>query len=296
MATAPRWTPGRCTPSRTTSSWSLARIRRDTQAVASICTRVPPGSMRHGSPSTAWARQSRGRSYRAFNCSESSVLGGLRVRPVRFVVLGGAVSYEDYTTTPSDPARTPGPGDDETFVHSTASAGFDWRPADGYARRGGLYEVRVPQLRGPQSTRSTSTASTPRSCSIFRSCARTGSCRCAEPCRRRSMAASFRSSCFRRSAAAARCADTAAGGSAIATASSSPRSGAGFQPGSPSIWRIFYDTGKVASERRDLNFDGLKSDVGIGVRFHGPAATPLRIELAHGSEGFHMIFSGGPAF
>jgi hypothetical protein len=59
---------------------------------------------------------------------------------------------------------------------------------------------------------------------------------------------------------------------------------------------IFYDAGKVASRRSDLDFRGLKRDIGIGARFHGPAATPLRIELAHGGEGMRLVFAGGPAF
>jgi len=59
---------------------------------------------------------------------------------------------------------------------------------------------------------------------------------------------------------------------------------------------IFYDAGKVTSRRSDLGFDGLKGNIGIGARFHGPAATPLRIELARGKEGLNLVFSGGPAF
>jgi hypothetical protein len=40
----------------------------------------------------------------------------------------------------------------------------------------------------------------------------------------------------------------------------------------------------------------LKSDVGFGARFHGPFATPLRVELAHGNEGWAFIFVTHPAF
>jgi hypothetical protein len=57
---------------------------------------------------------------------------------------------------------------------------------------------------------------------------------------------------------------------------------------------IFYDAGKVTSRRQDLDFDGLKSDVGIGFRIHGPTATPVRIELARGSE--NLVFAGAAAF
>jgi hypothetical protein len=59
---------------------------------------------------------------------------------------------------------------------------------------------------------------------------------------------------------------------------------------------LFYDAGKVASRREDLNLNGLKHDVGVGVRFHGPIATPLRVDVAHGSEGMNIVFSGAAAF
>jgi hypothetical protein len=230
-----------------------------------------------------------------FQLREGSVLGGLRVRPVRFVVLGAAVSYEDFTTTPSDPARTPGPGDDETFVHSTASAGIDWRPSDGYARRGGLYEVRYHNY----ADRSDAFDFDRVDAEVVQHF----------PILRENWVVSLRGAVQ----------TTLDGG--VVPYYLLPSLGSGSTLRAYSSWRfrdrhselfsaewrwipsrlaldmaLFYDAGKVASERKDLNFDGLKSDVGIGVRFHGPAATPLRIELAHGSEGFHIVFSGGPAF
>ena len=55
---------------------------------------------------------------------------------------------------------------------------------------------------------------------------------------------------------------------------------------------IFYDAGKVTGRRSDLDLDGLKNDYGIGFRFHGPAATPLRIELAKSNEGLALVFCG----
>lgn len=54
---------------------------------------------------------------------------------------------------------------------------------------------------------------------------------------------------------------------------------------------LFTDAGKVAAKRSDLNFDGMHVDYGIGIRFHGPKFTGLRIDLAHGKEGFGLIFS-----
>jgi hypothetical protein len=59
---------------------------------------------------------------------------------------------------------------------------------------------------------------------------------------------------------------------------------------------FFYDAGKVTARRADLDFDGLKSDYGLGFRFHGPLATPLRIELARSREGLAFIVATTPIF
>jgi hypothetical protein len=59
---------------------------------------------------------------------------------------------------------------------------------------------------------------------------------------------------------------------------------------------IFYDAGKVTESRADLDLDGLKSDFGIGFRMHGPAATPVRIELAKGNEGLVLVFAAHATF
>jgi outer membrane translocation and assembly module TamA len=54
---------------------------------------------------------------------------------------------------------------------------------------------------------------------------------------------------------------------------------------------VFYDTGKVTARRADLDLNGLKSDYGFGVRFHGPFATPLRIDVARSPEGTRLVVS-----
>jgi hypothetical protein len=59
---------------------------------------------------------------------------------------------------------------------------------------------------------------------------------------------------------------------------------------------LFYDAGKVASHRRDLNFSEMHTDWGLGFRFHSPIMTPLRIEIARGHDGFNLVFSGAAAF
>ena len=45
-----------------------------------------------------------------------------------------------------------------------------------------------------------------------------------------------------------------------------------------------------------LDLDGLKSDYGFGVRFHGPFATPLRVEVARSPEGSRPILSAHAIF
>ena len=59
---------------------------------------------------------------------------------------------------------------------------------------------------------------------------------------------------------------------------------------------LFYDAGKVVSRTKDLDLDGLKKDYGLGFRFHGPLATPLRIEVARGNEGLVIVFSSKAPF
>ena len=60
---------------------------------------------------------------------------------------------------------------------------------------------------------------------------------------------------------------------------------------------FFYDAGKVAARASDLDFDGLKDDYGIGIRFHGPFATPLRVELARSRENsMSFIFASSASF
>lgn len=59
---------------------------------------------------------------------------------------------------------------------------------------------------------------------------------------------------------------------------------------------VFVDAGKVSARRQDLGFDGLKTDYGLGVRFHGPFSTALRIDVARSREGTRLVFATSPAF
>jgi len=59
---------------------------------------------------------------------------------------------------------------------------------------------------------------------------------------------------------------------------------------------LFCDAGTVGRRFKDLKLGDLKYDYGIGIRFHGPEVTPLRFDIAHGSEGWHFVISASAAF
>jgi len=59
---------------------------------------------------------------------------------------------------------------------------------------------------------------------------------------------------------------------------------------------FFYDAGKVTRRISDLDLSGLKENYGIGFRLHGPAATPLRIDIARGNEGLRVVFAASSSF
>jgi hypothetical protein len=78
---------------------------------------------------------------------------GVKTHPASVFVLAAEAGYEKYQlkqglgAQPSIEERysattAPGLGVSPSYVHSTGSAGIDWRTSPGYARRGGLYEVR----------------------------------------------------------------------------------------------------------------------------------------------------------
>jgi hypothetical protein len=225
----------------------------------------------------------------SFRLRESSVAGGVRARPLGWVVLGGALSFEDFTTT------SPGPVADPTYIHTTASAGVDWRPSPGYARRGGLYALEYHNY----ADRSDAFSFDRIDAEVVQHI----------PILRENWVLSFRGEV------------QTTLGDGLVPYFMLPSLGSGDTLRAYGSWRfrdrhselfsaefrwipsrlamdmaIFYDAGKVARRRGDLDLNGLKSNVGIGARFHGPATTAFRIELARGDEGLRLVFGGGPAF
>jgi hypothetical protein len=57
---------------------------------------------------------------------------------------------------------------------------------------------------------------------------------------------------------------------------------------------IFYDAGKTVPDRSALDFTGLKSAVGAGIRLHGAQSTVVRFDVAHSREGFRFVLAFTP--
>jgi hypothetical protein len=243
----------------------------------------------------------------AFRMQQGYGGGDVTVRPERWLVFRGGAGVEDYTL--KDPTgdltsvedvytatTAPGLDADPTYLHSVASAGIDTRPAADYARRGGLYEVtyhhyndfdsvytfgrldaRVVQhipilrenwvfsLRGQLQSIPNDSDQVPYF--LMPSLGSGNTLRAFKSWRFRDRHAVLTSGEFRWIASRL----------AIDMA-------------------IFYDAGTVASRLDALTLDSFVSDWGVGVRFHGPATTPLRLDVAHGREGLNIVFSGSSAF
>jgi outer membrane translocation and assembly module TamA len=218
-----------------------------------------------------------------------------------------AVAYEDFAirrgTGTKPPVQlayssmtAPGLGANPTYLHSTASGAIDWRPSEGYARRGGLYEIGYHNYTDLDDAYSFDRLD--------------GEVVQHIPILKENWVVSLRGRV-----------QTTLDDKDVVPYFLLPSLGSGSTLRGYGSWRfrdrhselfsvewrwipsrfaldmaIFYDAGKVTSRRSDLGFSGLKGNIGIGARFHGPAATPLRIELARGQEGLNLVFSGGPAF
>ena len=242
-----------------------------------------------------------------FRMKQAYAGGDLQFRPRGYVVLGGGASFEDYTlesgegTAPSieqvfTPETAPGLGASPNYLHTHASGGFDWRQAAGYARRGGLYRITYHNYLDADDVLSFDRVD--------------GEVVQHVPILRENWVISLHG-----------LVQTTLDDNAAVPFFLLPSLGSGSTLRAYPSWRfrdrhsllltgefrwipnrmavdmaIFYDMGKVTPQWDDLSLEGLKSNVGIGIRFHSPFATPLRIELAHGAEGLHLVFSGSAAF
>jgi hypothetical protein len=242
-----------------------------------------------------------------FRMKQAYFGGDLGARPVPWVVVGTGLSYEDFRleegagSAPSieevhTPASAPGLGDSPSYLHVMASGGIDTRPSPGYARRGGLYGVAYHNYADRDDTYSFDRLDA----EIVQHL----------PILRENWVISLHGLL-----------QTTLDDQDTVPYFLLPSLGSGSTLRGYSGWRFrdrnsllmsaewrwipnrlgldmafFYDTGKVTPRFRDISWKGLASDVGVGIRFHSPLATPLRIELAKGREGMRLVFAGSAAF
>lgn len=233
----------------------------------------------------------------------------LTLLPIRKLwVVKGGVEWTEWKQKPGHgdrfptvedvftPDTLPGLNADVTYIHSQATAAFDWRPAAGYARRGGYYGVtghdyhdrdgdfgfRVLEYEAVQHF----------------------------PILRETWAISLRANVqtsFHK--------DDQVTPFFMLPSLGGSTSLRGFHPWRfrdnhalllQGEWRVmnnryfdtafFYDAGKVGQRVRDLDFNGIRQDGGIGFRFHSLDATVLRVDLAKSDEGFRVVFAASHIF
>jgi hypothetical protein len=242
-----------------------------------------------------------------FQLTETYASGSAQFKPTPWTRLEGEVGYEAYTTDPGhgskpsietkyDALTAPGLFEDIAFVRSEARAAIDYRTAPGYSRRGGSYEIGLVSYADPDRTYSFERLD--------------GELIQHLPILRENWVISLRG----------RVQTTLDGGDTIpyfllpqlGGGSTLRGYNGGRFRGRHSIltsgefrWipnrtaldlALFFDAGKVTERRSDLDFDGLKTDWGIGARFHGPTSTVLRLEGARGSDGWRLVIATSAAF
>jgi len=232
----------------------------------------------------------------------------LTVRPARrSVLLRGGVETSQWEQTPGSgsapsvetvytPATLTGLAAKVTYLHSHGTLGVDTRSSPGYARRGGFYGITFHDFADPDHRYGFKQTDYEALHHI--------------PVLRDVWVFSFRGAVSTTGTKSGEqipffMLPSLGGGSSLRGYSSwrfRDRNSMELQ----AEWRVivnrfvdmaaFYDTGKVTAHARDLDFDGLRHDYGLGFRFHGPLATPLRIELAKGNEGFTTVWAATAVF
>jgi hypothetical protein len=242
-----------------------------------------------------------------FRMQETYGGGEVRVRPADPLVLGAALALEAYDIsggrgrrppieTRFTPLTAPGLDADPRFTHAAVSAAIDTRPAAGYARRGTLLQGGYHAYRdrddvfsfGRVDAEAIQHVPILRENWVLSLRGRLQSTTRDDDRVPFFLLPSLGSSSTLRGYSTARFRDRHALLLQAEWRWIVNRSGMD--------WALFYDAGTVASRRGDLDLADVRSNVGIGVRFHGPAMTPLRVELARGREGFNLVFAGGASF
>lgn len=242
-----------------------------------------------------------------FRLSQSFAEALLTARPARWLRLEAELALEKYRTgrgrgrapsieTRYDETSAPGLTTRPTYLRSQLTAAVDWRPAPGYARRGGRYGVSLVEYTGRADTPS------------FRRLH-------AElvqhlPILRETWVISLRG----------RLETTLDGADAtpyfLLPSLGSGRTLRGYSTGrfrhrhavlgsGEFRWipnrlaldmALFYDAGTVADRRRALTLKRVVGNWGLGARFHGPTTTVLRIEAARGADGWNLVVATSATF
>jgi hypothetical protein len=235
------------------------------------------------------------------------VNGTLNVKAARWLVVSGSTGYERVVEMkPTDgspdvreafsPEEAPNAGVNPVYLHSTVSALALWQPSEFYSRRGGLARASVDQFRFVEGgTGSFARAS--------------GELVQHIPILKENWVVSLRAraeSMVGGDQAPYYALPWLGGGDTLrgySTARFRDRNSLLFS--GEFRWipnrlgmdgAIFWDAGQVAPRMGAMSLDKFEHDVGIGVRFHVPAATALRIELARSREGWQMVFAASAAF
>ena len=231
-----------------------------------------------------------------------------RIFPTRRIfMLGAGVEYSNWNLGPGvgsfpsietkySPEELPGIDADVTYLHSQVTIGIDWRTSPGYSRRGGFYSATLHQYNDRDDNYGFQMVQYEAVQHV--------------PILREAWVLSFRgrvqSSIDKVGQETPFFMLPSLGGGSTLRGYSSRR----FHDRNTLLlqaeWRIminryldmafFYDTGKVAPTRSQLDLHGLKDDFGIGFRFHGPFSTPLRVELAKSRESLIFVFTTSAAF
>jgi hypothetical protein len=225
----------------------------------------------------------------------------------RYLTLVGAVEYSQWDQRPGEgsdpsietvyaPGELPGLGAKVTYLHTAGTVGFDWRTTPEYTRRGGFYGITAHDYNDRDDRYGFRQVDYEAIQHV--------------PILREAWALSFRGlvrTTFNKDGQEVPffMLPGIGGGSTLRGFSSfrfRDRNNLLLQ----AEWRImvnrfldtavFVDAGKATASTKDLDFDGLKTDAGFGLRFHTPLATPLRVELAKGNEGLSLVFTTSAAF
>lgn len=243
-----------------------------------------------------------------FRINRAYVEGAAVMRPLKWLGLRFEGGFDDYTQKPGQgrppsieeiytPATAPLLGDDPLYVRGEASATFSWQRSPSYSRRGGRYTFAYEEfnpIRGEGGTFGFARMQLVQHV----------------PIHRETWVLSLRGateSIVRDSDVVPYFLMPSLGGgdSLRGYATDRLRDRHTLLLTGELRWfpnrlgldmALFVDAGTVAPSRSDLTRTEMKLDYGVGVRFHAPAATVLRFDVAKGSEGLRLVFAGGPVF